>query len=243
MRQITPYFVLPKLNGMKKVRFLQATVWLVFAVLLAFIVVVPFYKGYIKDSSGSNESNTKPEINMSLLPGAVLDARSIDNMRSIDNTRSIDNFKDEEMRINDNYQLENISIHADIKVNTQSIKTPWWLSIYDLLIAIVMFLLLLRLSVILTAIIFNIYSYSIFNKGTVSQFRQIGLLLIIYSGVDYISQQEIFLKSKYLINSPLTIINTSSYDSVLFLCSLLVFIVAEAFKQGAQLQEQQELTI
>lgn len=237
MRQITPYFVLPKLNGMKKVRFLQATVWLVFAVLLAFIVVVPFYKGYIKDSSGSNESNTKPEINMSLLPGAVLDVRSIDNMRSIDN------FKDEEMRINDNYQLENISIHADIKVNTQSIKTPWWLSIYDLLIAIVMFLLLLRLSVILTAIIFNIYSYSIFNKGTVSQFRQIGLLLIIYSGVDYISQQEIFLKSKYLINSPLTIINTSSYDSVLFLCSLLVFIVAEAFKQGAQLQEQQELTI
>jgi len=237
LRQITPYFVLPKLNGMKKVRFLQATVWLVFAVLLAFIVVVPFYKGYIKDSSGSNESNTKPEINMSLLPGAVLDVRSIDNMRSIDN------FKDEEMRINDNYQLENISIHADIKVNTQSIKTPWWLSIYDLLIAIVMFLLLLRLSVILTAIIFNIYSYSIFNKGTVSQFRQIGLLLIIYSGVDYISQQEIFLKSKYLINSPLTIINTSSYDSVLFLCSLLVFIVAEAFKQGAQLQEQQELTI
>ena len=222
---------------MKKVRFLQATVWLVFAVLLAFIVVVPFYKGYIKDSSGSNGSTTKPEINLSVLPGAVLDARSIDN------TRSIDNIKDQKLRINDNYQLENISIHADIKVNTQSIKTPWWLSIYDLLIAIVMFLLLLRLSVILTAIIFNIYSYSIFNKGTVSQFRQIGLLLIIYTGVDYISQQEIFLKSKYLINSPLTIINTSSYDSVVLLCSLLVFIVAEAFKQGAQLQEQQELTI
>lgn len=216
---------------MKKVRFLQISALLVFAVLLVFVVVVPFYKGLIKGANGSNGSNAKPEIITSVISGAALDARSIDSI------------KDEKIRLDNNYQLENISIRADIRVNAKLLHIPWWLSVFEVVMAISMFLLLLRLAIIITIIIFHIYTYSIFNKGTVNLFREIGFLLIIYTAVDYLSQLGGFLKIKYLIGSPVIAINASSYDIVLFMCSLLVFIFAEALKQGAQLKEQQELTI
>jgi len=206
---------------MKKIRFLQTTVMLVFAVLLVFVVVLPFYQRLKTDHNGST----------SVIAGAVLDPRSIDGL------------KDEKIRLDNNYQLENTSIRADIRVNAKLIDIPWWLSVVDVVLAIVMFLLLLRLSIILTILIFHIYTYSIFSHRTASLFRQIGFLLIIYSVADYLSQSEVFLKARYLISSPVIVINASSYNMVLLMCAALAIIFAEAFKQGAQLKEQQELTI
>src|SRR5579864_8392238 len=104
------------------------------------------------------------------------------------------------MRPNSNYQLENISIRADIRVNAKLINIPWWLSVFEVVIAISVFLILLRLSIIMTIIIFQIYIYSIFNKGTASLFRQIAFLLIGFTIIDYLSQLEFFLKTKYLIS-------------------------------------------
>jgi hypothetical protein len=46
-----------------------------------------------------------------------------------------------------------------------------------------------------------------------------------------------------LIQLPLKIINTSAYNFSIALLAIFIFIIAEVFKQGGKLKEQQDLTI
>ncbi len=73
--------------------------------------------------------------------------------------------------------------------------------------------------------------------------NQAGVLLIIYAIANYLYQQGSYLKSKYLVNPPFSVLNGSAFSFELLMCGLLVLIVAEAFKQGARLKEEQDLTI
>jgi hypothetical protein len=216
---------------MKKIRLLQVAVFVVFAALILQVAAIDFYKGFMEGIGDDVENKINPEITTSLIPSAVIDARLINSST------------DEKMQLNNNYRLENISINADIRVNDKSVKTTWWLIAFQVIIDVVIFILLVRLSYVIYIIIFNIYINAIFNKRSVNLIRQTGFLLIIYSVADYLSQQETYLKSKSLVNLPVTIINTSDFNFVLLLCGLLVLILAEAFKQGAKLKEEQEFTI
>jgi hypothetical protein len=216
---------------MEKVRLLQIAVYIVFTALFFQNAAAGFYKGFKEGFSNGVEDNTKPGGMITVIPAAVIDARLLHG--------DIDG----KMLLNNNYKLEDIGINADIRVNSKLANPPWWLSAFDVALVVGNFLILLRLSIIMSVIIFNIYTYSIFNKKAVGLIRQTGFLLIIYSIADYLFQQETFLKSKYLVNPPVTILNTSDFNFELLMCGLLVLIVAEAFKQGVQLKEEQELTI
>jgi hypothetical protein len=216
---------------MKKIRLLQGAVFIVFAALILQVAAVDIYKGFMEGVSDGIENKANPEITTSLIPSAVIDARLINAGK--DGTR----------QLNNNYRLENISINADIRVNDKLVKTPWWLTLFQVIIDVVIFILLVRLCYMVYIIIFNIYINAIFNKRSVSLVRQTGVLLIIYPVADYLSQQETYLKSKSLLNAPITVINASEFNFVLLLCGLLVLILAEAFKQGAKLKEEQEFTI
>jgi hypothetical protein len=82
-----------------------------------------------------------------------------------------------------------------------------------------------------------------FQLECIKQIKNIGILLLTYSLVDFGYQLITYYEQKLLIHSPLKVINTSSFDFVALIIAILVFIIAEAFKQGAKLKEDQALTI
>ena len=177
-------FALNNFIHMKKVRLLQVAVFVVFAALILQVAAVDFYKGFMEGVSDGIENKANPEITTTLIPSTVIDARLIKGS------------KDEKMQLNNNYRLENISINADVRVNDKLVKSPWWLTVFQVIIDLVIFILLVRLCYMVYIIIFNIYINAIFNKRSVSLVRQTGFLLIIYSVADYLSQQETYLRSK-----------------------------------------------
>ncbi|MDB5285420.1 MAG: hypothetical protein JWR05_369, partial [Mucilaginibacter sp.] len=63
------------------------------------------------------------------------------------------------------------------------------------------------------------------------------------SGVDYAYQWLSFAEQSMLIQLPLKVINTSAYNFSIALLAIFIFIIAEVFKQGGKLKEQQDLTI
>jgi hypothetical protein len=60
---------------------------------------------------------------------------------------------------------------------------------------------------------------------------------------DYAGQQVSYQVLIAKLHVPLKIINTSAFNFGTLVFAILVFILAEAFKQGARLKEEQELTI
>jgi hypothetical protein len=215
---------------MKKVQLLQVAVFIVFAALFLQEATPGLYKSFQEGLKDGMAYKSKPETETMLIPSVVVGGDLI-------------KAKDAKLSVNKNYALEDISINADLRVNADLLNAPWWLIVLHVILVWTILFLLVRLSLTMNNIIFNIYTGAIFNKKSVSQILQVGLLLIVYSIIDYGYQLEEFFKSKCLVNAPLTILNTSAFNFELLLAGLLALIVAEAFKQGALLKEEQELTV
>ncbi len=213
---------------MKRVRLLQVAVYVVFAALFFQNVAPAFYKGFM---DGINGDVDKAGVITSVLPGAAIDPHLIPGA------------KDGNMQVNNNYSLEDISINAYVRVNAKFINTSPWLSALNMVLTFACFVILASIAYVINKVIYSIYKGSIFESKHLEMIRRIGLLLIVYTIVNYCFQQTDFYISKSLINSPVTILNASAYDFEVLICGLLVLIIAEAFKQGAQLKEEQELTI
>ncbi|SDS64182.1 Protein of unknown function [Mucilaginibacter mallensis] len=213
---------------MKRVRLLQVAVYIVFAALFFQNAAPGLYQGLMDSIRGDTDETG---VVTSVLPGAAIDPRLIPGTR------------DENMQVNNNYSLEDISINANVRVNAKFINTSSWLFALSIILTFVGFSILASIAYIINKVIYSIYEGSIFESKHLEMIRRIGLLLIVYTIVDYGFQQAAFYISKSLINSPVTILNASAYDFEVLICGLLVLIVAEAFKQGAQLKEEQELTI
>lgn len=213
---------------MKKVRLLQVAVYIVFAALFFQNAAPGLYKGFMDGISGDVD---KVGGITSVIPGATIDPHLIVGAR------------DGNRRLNADYSLEDISVSANVRVNAKYINTPAWLSALDIILAFACFIVLGGVAYIINKVIYSIYEGSIFESRRLKMISRIGLLLIVYTIVNYCFQQTDFYISKSLINSPVTILNASAYDFEVLICGLLVLIIAEAFKQGAQLKEEQELTI
>jgi len=147
------------------------------------------------------------------------------------------------MRLNANYSLEDVNLSANIRVDHKFINIPWWLFTLVIILAFTCCTILIRIAYIINKVIYSIYEGSIFETKKLQMIWQTGLLLIVFTIVDYGLEQADFYLSKSLINSPVIILRSSAYDFEMLLCGLLVLVIAEAFKQGAQLKEEQELTI
>jgi hypothetical protein len=216
---------------MKRVRLLQIAVYIVFAALFLQNAAGDVYRGFMEGYTDGVQEKTTTGSSATLIPYTVIDAHLLNPD------------KHGKLLLNDNYKLEDISINAGIRVNNKLLNTPWWVSTADIVIVLGILFLLVWLSYIINKIIFNIYEGTIFDVKSVSLIWKTGILLIAYSIMDYINQLDSFLIGKSLINSPITVLNTSQFNFEILICGLLVLIIAEAFKQGAQLKQEQELTI
>ncbi|WP_183573915.1 DUF2975 domain-containing protein [Mucilaginibacter sp. X5P1] len=213
---------------MKRVRLLQLAVYIVFAALFFQNAATGLYKGFMDGIRGDVDTSG---VVTSVIPGSAIDPRLIAGA------------KDGNMKLNNNYSLEDISVNAYVRINAKFINTPSWLSALNMILAFACFIILAGIAYIINKIIYSIFEGSIFESKQLKMIWWIGLSLIVYTIVDYAYQQVDFCVSKSLINSPVTILNASAYDFEVLMCGLLVLIIAEAFKQGAQLKEEQELTI
>jgi len=207
---------------MKKVRLLQIAVYVVFAALFFQDAAPGFYKGFM---DGINGDVDKAGVVTSVIPGAAIDPRLVPGVR------------DGNMQLNNNYSLENISINAYVRLDAKFINTPSWLSALNIFLTFACLIILAGVAYIINKVIYSIYEGSIFEIKHLEMIRRIGFLLIVYTMVNYGFQQVAFYISKGLINSPVTILNTSAYDFEALICGLLVLIIAEAFKQGARLKK------
>src|ERR1700744_70251 len=92
-------------------------------------------------------------------------------------------------------------------------------------------------------IVINIVNGQMFETWCIRYLRLTGWLLLAYAAVDVAYQRISIAVLRSVIHNPLQVYNTTAFNFEVIICAILVFIAAEAFKQGAQLKAEQELTI
>ncbi|MBD1392298.1 DUF2975 domain-containing protein [Mucilaginibacter glaciei] len=218
---------------MKKVRALQILVYVVFGLLIIQNEGGALYKGFVEGFNPvSYTSNGDRVQNGLLLPYVLLDHNLV--------THNINN----ELKINAGYTLSNITVVADISLDkkTANLSPQWFAPVKFLLIALTL-QVLYTIAKTINQIIKSIYQDDMFSEHCIKLIRKTGIYIITYSLVDYIYSWLTYAERKILLGSTLVSVNNTSFSFEAVLLAIFVFIIAEAFKQGAKLREQQELTI
>jgi len=215
---------------MKKIRLLQIAIYISFAAFFLQDAAADAYQGFMEGAGLSNGYNEKPGIPTWLIPSVEIDAASFAE------------FKGDKVKLNDNYSLENISINADLRVRKDVAKCPRWMVALEMILAFGILYLVLKTAWIINNIIHNIYKGIMFRSEAVKLMHEMGILLILYFVANYILEQLLYLEST-LAHAPLKLINTSAFNFEALICGLLILAIAAAFKEAAQLKEEQELTI
>jgi hypothetical protein len=215
---------------MKKIRSLQIMVYIVFGALLlkGFIAggLDAFKEGYgdVKNISDSNfrQSEAMPAV----IDGSILTHND-----------------DGKLKINDKYLLENVNITADLRVNSDKVATPYVLTGLKWVFSFVLFIVVIKVAININRVIRQIADGTMFNRDCIKLISNIGMLLLLFSLVDFAQQQLAYYEQFLLTQGGLKVVNISTFDFGSLIIAILVFIIAEAFKQGAKLKEEQALII
>lgn len=219
---------------MRKIRTLQILVYITFALFFLQNYAPSLYRGFT-DGWADAINDTNNGLNAHTPSGQALDAVLQGNI--------IPGTKNDTLRIGKDYLLRDINVTADIRVVDASGKTPEWLKVCRVLLAFLMIRVLLYMASFCNRVIVDIYNGKMFEPQCIKLIRKIGVRLIIYAVADFAYQWTDYIKQTILIHAPLKVINTVEFDFGLLLGAMLIFILAEAFKQGGKLKEEQELTI
>ncbi len=217
---------------MKKVKSLQLLVYLVFGLLVLNHSAAGFLKGFKEGFEDGRHEKQKdsnyrgdPALHVALAGNYFTPQQSKD------------------LKIDDKYMLEDIVVNADVRVNHDKVDPAYvttWLSIIAMFgVLIIMLLIALRVN----AVIKQIVEGNMFEWKCIKLIRNTGVLMLLYIIVDFAYQQFDYMQQVKQIGEPLKVINTSTFDFTTLILAILVFIVAEAFKQGARLKEEQSLVI
>lgn len=158
------------------------------------------------------------------------------------NGNFIANQPDGRLQVNADYTLQNTRVKATVLVNKQ-VRVPLWLSGIIFILAVTLLAIVWFIALSINKIIVRIAGGTTFDEACINLIRKTASLLLMHALVDYAYQRMVYLKESLLIHPPLTIVNTSTFSFPVLICAILVFIIAEAFKQGSRLKEEQELTI
>jgi hypothetical protein len=148
-----------------------------------------------------------------------------------------------ELRIGDDYIMGDINITSEVRINADRLVTPWIIRATTIVLMLSIIIIMGKMAYTINRVIQNITEGNMFEPEGIKQVKNIGMLLLMYSLVDFGYQLIIYYEQKLLIHSPLKVVNTSSFNFVALIIAILVFIIAEAFKQGAKLKENEALTI
>ena len=215
---------------MKKIRRLQVLVYIAFGLFFIQNGAVDALRGFkegVRDGMGLKSSGFTQ--GSTLHP--VIDGSFITHQT------------DGELRIGDDYIMGDINITSEVRVNADKLVTPWIIRVTTIVLMLSLIIIMGKMAYTINRIIQNIAEGNMFQLECIKQIKNIGILLLTYSLVDFGYQLITYYEQKLLIHSPLKVINTSSFDFVALIIAILVFIIAEAFKQGAKLREDQALTI
>ena len=147
------------------------------------------------------------------------------------------------LRVGHNYLLRNISVLADIQVSNTNLQAPVWVKIFKVLAALLTAVLIGYIAFFINKVMLSIYKGTMFQKPCIKLIRKIGAYTLLYAIADYVFQWMDFLKATALLRPPLIVIDTVSFSFGTALFAIFIFILAEVFKQGGKLKEEQELTI
>lgn len=149
---------------------------------------------------------------------------------------------DGRVQVNADNILQNMKVKAEVLVNNQ-VRIPLWIIAINFVAEVTLMIISLRIAITINKIIVQIAGGTMFDGTCVNLIRKAASLLIMYALVDYAYQWIVYLKERLLIHAPLTVVNTSTFSFPVLICAILVFIIAEAFKQGGKLKAEQDLTI
>ncbi|QTE37369.1 DUF2975 domain-containing protein [Mucilaginibacter gossypii] len=215
---------------MKKVRALQILVYIVFGLFVFQNMAADFWQG-VKD--GYNDG-------MGTIDGAKRYGPTL--QATIDGS-FISQKNGGEMKIGENYTLKNIIINSDIVVNNDNISVSWPLNAIETGLILITTLIVIRIAYLINKVIVNIVEGTLFEQRCIKLIKSTGMLLLLFTLTDYIGQQVFYQVLIAKLHVPLKIINTSAFNFGTLVFAILIFILAEAFKQGARLKEEQALTI
>lgn len=148
-----------------------------------------------------------------------------------------------DLKVDDKYLLQNISIYTTVKVNPDKIPSPVVLTWLNMLMVFVVFVILVIIARTINKVIRRIVEGSMFDIGCIKLINRIGLLMLLYALADFAFQEIDYYRQIKMIHAPLQVVNTTSFNFMIIITAILVFIIAEAFKQGARLKDEQSLTI
>jgi hypothetical protein len=151
--------------------------------------------------------------------------------------------KNDSLHVGKDYLLHNINVLANVRVANANISAPEWVKTIKVISAMLIVSLLGYTASFINKVILDIYEGSMFGPACIKLIRKIGVYVIAYAVMDYAYQWGEFLKQAATIHTPLKAINTVEFSFGTVLCAIFIFIIAEAFKQGGKLKEEQELTI
>jgi hypothetical protein len=217
---------------MKKIRSLQILVYIVFGLIVLQNAGVAFYEG-VKEGF-TDAINDEYASKGMLIPYVTLDKSLF--LNNADTTLISGN----------KYTIQNIHLGADIRINKDFIKTPWWFKIVKVVLVLINVCnvwLLFSIAKTINKVLVMIYKETMFDEPCINLIRKAGAFMLAFSGVDYAYQWLSFAEQSMLIQLPLKVINTSAYNFSIALLAIFIFIIAEVFKQGGKLKEQQDLTI
>jgi len=142
-----------------------------------------------------------------------------------------------------NYQFEDVSINANLRLTPIADTTPWWLTIVDVVVVFGIVALLFAVAFTINKIIVKIVDGTMFDDKCVALIKKTASLLLIYALADYAFEQINFFETDRLIPAPFKAINTAEFNFPVLVCAAIIYLIAEAFKQGANLKAEQDLTI
>jgi hypothetical protein len=215
---------------MTKVRSLQILVYIIFGSLFFQGLVTggwkAFKEGYgdVVNTSDSSFRNSEPI-------GIVIDGRYLTHNAAGN------------LKIADKYLFEDVNITANLRVNGDKVDTPYLVTGANWILTLVLFFIICKVAYNVNSVIKKVVDNSMFDWNCVKLIRNIGFLLLTYTLGDFIRQQISYYEQSLIIQAPLKVINTSEFDFGTLMMAVLVFIIAEAFKQGARLKEEQSLII
>ncbi|SEO84979.1 Protein of unknown function [Mucilaginibacter gossypiicola] len=215
---------------MKKVRALQILVYIVFGLFVFQNMAADVWQGF-KDGYNDGAAATNGAARFGPTLKATIDGSFISQKNN------------GEMKVGENYTLKDIIINSDIVVNNDNISAAWPLNAIEIGLLLVTAVIAIRVAQLINKVIINIVNGTLFEPQCIKLIKSTGILLLLFTLVDYIEQQVSYQVLIAKLHMPLKIINTSAFNFGTLIFAILVFILAEAFKQGARLKEEQALTI
>jgi hypothetical protein len=215
---------------MKKVRALQILVYIVFGLFVFQNMATDMWQGF-KDGYNDGMGTTDGTKRYGPTLQATIDGGFISQKNN------------GEMKIGDDYTLKNIIINSDIVVNNDNISAAWSLNMIEIGLVLITTVIVIRIAYLINKVIVNIVEGTLFEPQCIKRIKATGMLLLVFTLTDYIGQQVSYQVLIAKLHVPLKIINTSTFNFGTLVFAILVFILAEAFKQGARLKEEQALTI